>query len=69
MALIEDILKLSTAERLLLVEKIWDSIATDTPEMTNAQREEMERRYALYKKGEMTFTSWDDVKKSLGLSK
>jgi putative addiction module component (TIGR02574 family) len=27
---IEDILKLSKSERILIVEKIWDSIADDT---------------------------------------
>jgi putative addiction module component (TIGR02574 family) len=48
----EDILQLSLAERLDLVEKIWDSIEAD-PELlplTQAQREELDRRLEAHSK-------------------
>jgi putative addiction module component (TIGR02574 family) len=41
-----DIAKLSAEERLELLERLWDSLS-ETPEalpMTNAQREELDRR-------------------------
>ncbi|MDR1647354.1 MAG: addiction module protein, partial [Zoogloeaceae bacterium] len=42
---------LSIAERIQLVEDIWDSIATDASEsvdLTTAQREEVRRRVAAH---------------------
>jgi putative addiction module component (TIGR02574 family) len=42
--------QLSVAQRILLVEEIWDSIAeqeTDIP-LTDAQRQDLERRIANY---------------------
>ena len=47
---IQDILKLSVAERMQVVEAIWDSIAV-SPELlpvTDAQRAELDRRLADY---------------------
>jgi len=36
--------RLTVAERIDLVQKIWDSIADESSQMSNAQREELERR-------------------------
>lgn len=47
---IDDVLKLTVEERLVLVEQIWGSI-TGVPqavEVTEAQRVELERRLAAY---------------------
>lgn len=48
-----EILKLSVAERIQLAEDIWDSIAAEPEELplTPAQREELLRRSAAYRKG------------------
>jgi len=47
-ALREELFKLSAAERLELVEELWDSIADDDAALalTNEQREDLERRLA-----------------------
>lgn len=62
---IEEILKLSEAERLLAMEKIWDSLDHKKLSVNKSQREELDRRISRYKAGETTFYSWDDVKKGL----
>lgn len=62
---IDEILKLSEAERLLAMEKIWDSLDHKKLSINKSQREELDRRINRYKAGEMTFYSWDDVKKEL----
>ena len=45
-----EIMKLSVAERIMLVEEIWDSIATgqEPLELTEAQRRELDRRLDAY---------------------
>lgn len=68
-ALISDILELSVAERIQLVEEIWDSIA-DVPEaleLTEAQKEELDRRLEEYKKNPSTSIPWEKVKASIGI--
>ncbi len=62
---IENILKLSIAERLLLLEKIWDSIPENKLTITNAQKTELDKRLARMRSGETKFFTWDDVKKNL----
>jgi putative addiction module component (TIGR02574 family) len=36
--------RLTVAERIALVQQIWDSIAADQVPLTDAQRQELERR-------------------------
>ncbi|MDH3599974.1 MAG: addiction module protein [Candidatus Tectomicrobia bacterium] len=59
-----EIVSLSVDERLRLVEAIWDSIAAETgqPEMTEAQREELERRLAAHTASPEDVISWEEVK-------
>ena len=66
--LISDILELSVAERLQLVEEIWDSIA-DVPEgldLTEAQKVELNRRLDEYRKDPSIAIPWDVVKAGIG---
>jgi putative addiction module component (TIGR02574 family) len=61
---ITDVLDMPVAERILLVEDIWDSIAA-VPEavtMTDAQREELERRLADYHRNPELGAPWQEVK-------
>jgi putative addiction module component (TIGR02574 family) len=60
---LQQILKLSTAERLLLIEKIWDTITPDSLPISESHKKETSRRMDLVKKGKMKFYSWDEVKK------
>jgi len=45
-----DVLTMPVAERILLVEEIWDSIAAmpEVLSLTDAQREELDRRLEIY---------------------
>ena len=60
---LDDILALSVAERLQLVEDIWDSIAA-TPEavpVTDAQRKELARRKRAHARNPAA-KSWEEVR-------
>jgi putative addiction module component (TIGR02574 family) len=61
---ITDVLELSPAERILLVEEIWDSIASvpESVELSDAQREELDRRLAAYRANPNAGDPWDVVK-------
>jgi putative addiction module component (TIGR02574 family) len=61
---ITDVLELSPAERILLVEEIWDSIASvpEAVELSDAQREELDRRLAAYRVNPNAGDPWDVVK-------
>jgi putative addiction module component (TIGR02574 family) len=59
-----EILKLPVAERILLVEDIWDSIAA-VPEalpLTEAQRRELDRRLEAYHRNPEIGSPWEEIK-------
>jgi putative addiction module component (TIGR02574 family) len=59
--------QLSVAQRILLVEEIWDTIAeqeTDIP-LTDAQRQDLERRIANYEANPKAGSTWEEVKARL----
>ena len=62
-----EIRQLTLAERILLLEDVWDSIA-DEPEaweLSQEQKDELDRRVSAYEANpENTFT-WDEVKAGL----
>lgn len=62
---IQEILDLSVAERILMIEKIWDSINPDDIQLTETHEQELDARLARYKRGETTFFSWSDIKNEL----
>jgi len=61
---LSDVLELPVAERLKLVEAIWDSIAEapDTLKLTEAQRAELDRRLDDYEKDPEAGSPWPEVK-------
>jgi putative addiction module component (TIGR02574 family) len=65
-----EIKKLSVAERILLVEEIWDSIAAEqeTLLLTNGQREGLDRRIASYNESPGKGATWDEIKNRLKAS-
>ena len=65
---LDEIRRLSVAERLKLVEDIWDSIveATGDPALTEAQRLELRRRLQEFARDPHAVRTWEDVRKSLG---
>jgi putative addiction module component (TIGR02574 family) len=60
----QEIMKLSVAERIMLVEEIWNSIAfeQETLELTEAQRRELDRRFDAYQASPEDGSSWEEVK-------
>jgi len=58
--------RLTTDDKLALVEEIWDSIPdADAAPLTEAQREELERRIADHEANPNDVVPWDDVKASV----
>ena len=64
---LSDILQMSVAERIQLVEDIWDSIVAD-PEslpLTDAQRQELDRRLEMYAQNPDEGIPWDELKEKV----
>lgn len=65
---LEEIMKLPSAERLLLAEALWDSVEEESDSSWNISdqwKEEIDRRYRLYKEGKTKLFTWDEVKQRL----
>ena len=63
--------QLSLAERILVVEQIWDSIAAEQASLpvTQAQQEELDRRLEAYRDSAAEGASWQEVKTRLRAKK
>lgn len=62
---VKEILDLSVAERILLVETIWDSITHDSSDflkIPDSHKEEILRRYDDYIAGNQKTYTWEEVK-------
>jgi putative addiction module component (TIGR02574 family) len=59
--------QLSVAQRILLVEEIWDSIAADAEQLplTEAQRQDLQHRLTAYEANRHPGSSWEEVKARL----
>jgi len=62
---VEDITSLSAAERLALIERLWDSLADDDVSLSAAQRAELEERVATFEQERPRGTTWDALKAEL----
>jgi putative addiction module component (TIGR02574 family) len=62
-----DFRSMSIPERILLVEEIWDSIAADQEslEVTQAQKDELDRRLAACEATPDQGSTWEEVKSRL----
>lgn len=61
-------MKLSVSERIQLVEDIWDSIAAEasnTIELSQAQKDELHRRVAEHRVDPSTAVPWEEVRSRL----
>jgi len=63
----DEISKMELSEKLLLVEDIWDSIATSNSEipMHEWQKKELDRRYKEYQEGKLELHDWATVHNEL----
>jgi putative addiction module component (TIGR02574 family) len=61
---LEEILRLSVAERIQLAEDIWDSIAADPAALplSDAQRQELDRRLESYAQNPDEGLPWEELK-------
>ncbi len=66
MTRLSTILKLSTLERISLIEKIWDSIDKEEIALSTKQKKELDKRLESIEQGETEFSSWNEVKQKLG---
>lgn len=59
--------QLSIAQRILLVEEIWESIAEEAEEipLTEAQQQDLQRRRAAYEANPKAGSTWEEVKARL----
>jgi len=64
---LEELEKLSVAERLQLVEDLWDSIARSTAEVPipQWQKDELARRKELYLRNPESVLTWDQAKRDI----
>jgi putative addiction module component (TIGR02574 family) len=63
----DELRELSVAERLELIETIWDSIIDepDSLPLTDAQRQELDRRLDSYARQRPRLSTWDEVRARL----
>jgi putative addiction module component (TIGR02574 family) len=59
---------LSTSEKVLLVEEIWDSIAEDKIALNKQQKEFLDDRLNIYKNTSKR-TTWETIKKNVRAKK
>jgi putative addiction module component (TIGR02574 family) len=62
---LQEILKLSAAEKILMIEKIWDSIEKESVDVLPSQKDELDSRLKRYQEGATKFFSWEDVKNDM----
>jgi putative addiction module component (TIGR02574 family) len=64
---LNEIVALSIEERINLVQDIWDSIAADQAysDLTDLQKQELERRTADYEANPDNVMTWDAIKASI----
>lgn len=62
-----DLSALTDAERLQLLDQVWESFRVDPQSLpvTTAQREELERRQAAYDRGDMRTRLWQEVREEI----
>ena len=62
-----DIQQLSQSERIMLAEKLWDSIEKeqDNLEVTSSQKMILEKRLAAYHASPEELIAWEDIKNEM----
>lgn len=66
-ATLNEIATLSVEDRIRIVQAIWDSIAAEQvyPDLTNAQKQELDRRTADYNSNPDNVLTWEEIKASI----
>ncbi len=68
---VADILELSVAEKIQIVEDIWDSISQNPEQLpvSEAEKQELDKRLKNYKQNPNEGIEWETLKKNLLESK
>ena len=56
---------LSAAEKFELLDVLWESLEADDLSLTNAQRDELDHRMALYERNPDEVIPWEEVRAGL----
>jgi putative addiction module component (TIGR02574 family) len=64
---LDQILQLPAAQRVEIAQEIWESVfeSPDGVALTNAQKEELERRWSAFQQNPDEGEPWEDVKRSM----
>jgi putative addiction module component (TIGR02574 family) len=64
---LDEILELPAKDRVEIAQLIWQSVSAhpESISLTQAQRDELERRWQAFERSPDEGESWDDVKRSL----
>jgi putative addiction module component (TIGR02574 family) len=64
---VEEIIRLSVAERIQLAQDIWDSIAADPAALplTDAEKQELDRRLESYAQNPDEGLPWEELKEKV----
>jgi putative addiction module component (TIGR02574 family) len=65
---VASVFDLSTAEKLQLIEDLWDDVAADPAalrELTESEMDELDRRKAELKSNPASGLSWEEVKRNI----
>ena len=61
----DEIIRLTTSERLALIGDLWDSLGDGPQSLTRAQADELDRRLESLEQDLTEALSWDDLKAEL----
>lgn len=62
---IKNLNKISTAEKIVLAEQLWDSISKKEIEISSEIKSELDYRLQKVEEGTTEYYTWDEVKKHL----
>ena len=62
---IKDIKKYSNAEKIILAEQLWDSVAKKEIELSDEIKKELDHRLQIIEEGKTEYYSWNEVKNHL----
>ena len=66
---IKDLDKYTNAEKILLAEELWESVSKEKLELSDAMKQELDRRILLVEEDKTEFYTWEDVKNTLKKSR
>ena len=62
---IKDLDKYTNAEKILLAEELWESVSKEKLELSDAMKQELDRRISLVEEDKTECYTWEDVKNTL----